>query len=177
MIFTSDHGDLLGEQIWKYSRYFDNPQFWSNPDAVDGVQPEFGPKLRVWAGIKGSLCVTVPKIRPVPDEFELYNLTADPLEEYNLADPRHMTPQTGVSEREWQHSWRNNAGGILIAYVMVYNLLGSHAQPVRRGQRLESRPLLHHRHGNRPVLRGSSAKRRPGTIWPGLPLRFRYRFR
>ena len=91
MIFTSDHGDLLGEQIWKYSRYFDNPQFWSNPDAVDGVQPEFGPKLRVWAGIKGSLCVTVHKIRQVPDEYELYNLTADPLEESNLADPHHMT--------------------------------------------------------------------------------------
>ena len=89
-----------GAQIWKYSRYFDNPQFWSSPGAVDDVQPEIGPKLRVWAGIKGSVCLTVPKTQPVPDEYELYNLTADPLEECNLADPRHTTPQAEAVRAE-----------------------------------------------------------------------------
>jgi hypothetical protein len=29
VIFTSDPGG--GPKVWKYSRYFDNPQFWSTP--------------------------------------------------------------------------------------------------------------------------------------------------
>ncbi|MED1665160.1 hypothetical protein P4U85_15100 [Brevibacillus laterosporus] len=38
--------------------------------------------------------VTLRKTKPVPDEYELYNLTADPLETSNLAHPAFATLQT-----------------------------------------------------------------------------------
>lgn len=53
------------KQLWKYSRYYSNPKFWSgasNPDQGTTMQPEGGPA-----------------------EFELYNLSEDPLETINLA--------------------------------------------------------------------------------------------
>lgn len=53
------------KQLWKYSRYYSNPRFWggiSNPDQAITMQPEGGPA-----------------------EFELYNLSEDPLETINLA--------------------------------------------------------------------------------------------
>lgn len=59
-----------GEQIWKYSRYFDNPQFWSSPFQSDQVE------------VDGK---TVTKKKPLRPEFEMYNLSADQLEEENLA--------------------------------------------------------------------------------------------
>lgn len=57
-----ENGNL---QHWKYSRYYSNPKFWggaSNPDQSTLMQPEGGPA-----------------------EFELYNLSEDPLESINLA--------------------------------------------------------------------------------------------
>lgn len=57
-----EHGN---PQHWKYSRYYSNPKFWggaSNPDQSTLLQPEGGPA-----------------------EFELYNLSDDPLESINLA--------------------------------------------------------------------------------------------
>lgn len=55
---------ITGETVWKYSRYFDNPRFsvgqLGNPDNVTAA-------------------------RGIPDEFECYNLSADPLETENLA--------------------------------------------------------------------------------------------
>jgi arylsulfatase A-like enzyme len=58
------------KELWKYSRYYDNPQFWENP----------GEKTK--------------KKTRVPDELEMYNLTDDPLETKNLANPKYATPQT-----------------------------------------------------------------------------------
>ncbi|MGI5839525.1 MAG: sulfatase-like hydrolase/transferase [bacterium] len=81
-----------GRAIWKYSRYFDNPQFWTNPGQQDDVQHEFGPPGFTWNHIQASICQTTQKNRPVPDEYEMYNLTDDPLEMMNLADPRFATP-------------------------------------------------------------------------------------
>jgi hypothetical protein len=60
-----------GEQIWKYSRYFDNPQFWSSPFQYDQIE------------VDGK---TITKKKPLRPEFEMYNLSADQLEEDNLAD-------------------------------------------------------------------------------------------
>jgi arylsulfatase A-like enzyme len=66
-----------GEQIWKYSRYFDNPQFWSSPFQSDQVT------------VDGK---TTTKTKPLPPEFEMYNLTADQLETDNLADKSNHSP-------------------------------------------------------------------------------------
>ncbi|MFL6215021.1 MAG: sulfatase-like hydrolase/transferase [Blastocatellia bacterium] len=59
-----------GEQVWKYSRYFDNPQFWSSPFQQDQVTVDDK---------------TVTKKKPLPPEFEMYNLSADQVEQENLA--------------------------------------------------------------------------------------------
>jgi hypothetical protein len=73
-----------GPQVWKYSRYFDNPEFWSTPCTSDQVRPEIGGPL--------SICEAITKTQPVPDQFELYNLTDDPYEMTNLAFPANQTP-------------------------------------------------------------------------------------
>jgi choline-sulfatase len=73
---------------WKYSRYTDQPQFWSDPQGsssgtaatdvvtmVNGVLTNPGPKT----------AETTVKDTPVPEELEAYNLARDPLELHNLA--------------------------------------------------------------------------------------------
>ena len=59
------------EELWKYSRYFDNPQFWKKP-FQENIVVEDGK--------------VVKKTKPVPPEFEMYNVTEDKLEKHNLAD-------------------------------------------------------------------------------------------
>ena len=73
-----------GIALWKYSRYFDNPQFWTDPCTSDEVFPEIGDA--------DSACQSVSRTTPVPDQFEMYNLTADPYETKNLAFPTNRTP-------------------------------------------------------------------------------------
>ncbi|MCR8642851.1 sulfatase-like hydrolase/transferase [Paenibacillus sp. N1-5-1-14] len=63
-------------ELWKLCRYFDNPQFWSDPNVQDCTA-------------SGQV-----KTTPEPDEYELYNLTQDPLETINLANPTNATPYT-----------------------------------------------------------------------------------
>ena len=68
-------GENGKNQIWKYSRYFDNPQFWSIPGRMEQY------------AYKGPCyyCDTLTKAKPVPDQYEMYNITIDPLEVENLA--------------------------------------------------------------------------------------------
>jgi arylsulfatase A-like enzyme len=73
-------------EIWKYTRYFDNPQFWTDPGTKDDVIIEFGRQDPVWGGIKAAVCDTIEKTTPDADELEMYNVTSDPYEEHNLAD-------------------------------------------------------------------------------------------
>jgi arylsulfatase A-like enzyme len=80
-----------GREIWKYSRYFDNPDFWANPNKEDTTMTELGKHNRIWGGIKNSVCTTIKKKQPVPDEIEIYNITKDPLETQNLANTLHST--------------------------------------------------------------------------------------
>lgn len=84
------------EQIFKYARYYDNPQFWSNPGCEDVVQRTLDNSLVMCQGRKAEVCVTRTKRKPAPEEFELYNLTDDPLETRNLASPEFATPQTQI---------------------------------------------------------------------------------
>ncbi|HEY5277003.1 MAG TPA: sulfatase-like hydrolase/transferase [Coriobacteriia bacterium] len=65
--------DVDGEpHLVKFSRYHDNQQFWTVPAERD-------------ERLRGRKTITVTE--PEPDEFELYDLTADPFEERNLAHP------------------------------------------------------------------------------------------
>ena len=43
-----------------------------------------------------SLCVTIVKTNPVPEEIEMYNLTVDPIETQNLANPQFSTAESTV---------------------------------------------------------------------------------
>ena len=72
--------DVDGERhVVKFSRYYDNPQFWTIPGERDE---------RVHR--RKTTTVTEPE----PDEYELYDLTVDPTEERNLAHPSHTDDAT-----------------------------------------------------------------------------------
>jgi hypothetical protein len=72
--------DVDGERhLVKFSRYYDNQQFWTVPGERD-------------ERLRGRKTITVTVTEP--DEFELYVLTLDPLEERNLAHPSHANDHT-----------------------------------------------------------------------------------
>lgn len=80
----------FGGKLWKYSRYFDNPQFWTSPGTPgdNGVQDEILQEMGTGQDNPGTTivkCQKTVKITPLPDEFEMYNLSDDPLELSNLA--------------------------------------------------------------------------------------------
>jgi len=64
---TGNNGE---EELWKYSRYFDNPQFWWKPFQED-------------VSVKNGK--VTKNTKPVPSESEMYNVSADNLERVNLA--------------------------------------------------------------------------------------------
>jgi hypothetical protein len=85
---------------WKYSRYSDNPQFWSDPEDLANtdshqppVPPDWGSERDVVTFIEGNVnqagtspAITTVKTQPVPDQIEAYNLARDSLELNNLAN-------------------------------------------------------------------------------------------
>ncbi len=75
---TGEGGSL---EQWKYSRYFDDPQFWSDPGNEDVMTIISG---EVNAPGEKTATTTV-KTEPVPDQIEVYNITRDPTELANLA--------------------------------------------------------------------------------------------
>lgn len=86
------------KERWKYSRYWDNPQFWSQPNVQD-VQttvsgPVNQPGTKVAQTTVKALNPTSGQVAPPADEFELYNVTADPAEMSNLyGNPQFSEPQ------------------------------------------------------------------------------------
>jgi choline-sulfatase len=88
---------------WKYTRYFDAPQFWSTPGypalgcGKDNVVSQVG-------GHKPPGKYVVPvtqtiKNEPFPDQFEMYNVTADPMELKNLAgNPKYAKVQKMLND-------------------------------------------------------------------------------
>lgn len=78
-------------QTWKFTRYFDNEQFWSDPGVRDVTIQLFG---ELCADSNQTTSQVTCKTVPAPEEYELYNLTEDPLETRNLAHPVWSNSQT-----------------------------------------------------------------------------------
>lgn len=77
-------------KVWKYSRYFDHPRYWTQPGTPgeDGVRDTVRKPLRresTDAGRSRRVFVQDIKVEPVAPEFEMYNVSADPMELDNLA--------------------------------------------------------------------------------------------
>ena len=92
----------LDGRVWKYSRYFDNPQFWSapgtpgDPGVMDVVDLEIGSSNMPTAGI-------VPferTVKTVPEctEYEMYDVSGDPLELSNLAGDAAFATERQILE-------------------------------------------------------------------------------
>jgi choline-sulfatase len=84
--------------LWKYSRYFDSRQYWSNPGSAGRpakdvllLQTQATPAPEY----KGPIaCEVTVKGTPVAEEYELYELTSDPMELSNrYGDPACSTQQ------------------------------------------------------------------------------------
>lgn len=87
----------LGGKLWKYTRYFDNPQFWTHPGepGKPGVKDVVIKPAGLAPDLPGVYLVPYQKSVkrvPRPEEFELYNLTDDPLELENLAGRAQHAP-------------------------------------------------------------------------------------
>ena len=87
-------------KVWKYSRYFDNPQFWTNPGTPGDpgvknvIQKQVDPNPRPDDPQPAMVRVEVTvKVTPVPEEFEMYNLADDPMELKNLYNATNPLPE------------------------------------------------------------------------------------
>ena len=94
----------LGGKLWKLTRYFDNPQFWTDPGepGKPGVKDVVIKPAGLAPDLPGVYLVPYQKSVkrvPRPEEFELYNLTDDPLELENLAGRAQHAP-TEVTLRQ-----------------------------------------------------------------------------
>jgi hypothetical protein len=89
-----------GPKVWKYSRYFDNPQFWSTPgtpgdpnvDVEDAILEQKEPTPST-DGTSPIACQITVKHTPKPDEFEMYNVSDDPMELNNLYNAQSPSPE------------------------------------------------------------------------------------
>ncbi|WP_020562229.1 sulfatase-like hydrolase/transferase [Methylosarcina fibrata] len=94
----------LNGEIWKYSRYFDNPQFWTTPGTpndpddpnypnVDDVVSLNKVPLPTEDGTYEVPFQVTVKHTPVTEEFEMYNVSLDPMELNNLYNDGVHTEQ------------------------------------------------------------------------------------
>lgn len=92
----------VGDKLWKYARYFDNPQFWSNPGQPGrlGVKDVVVKPATLSPDTPGEQVVAYTKrvkVAPPPDEYEMYDLAEDPLELTNLAgDPAYAATEAAL---------------------------------------------------------------------------------
>lgn len=85
-------GENHSEEMWKLSRYFDNPLFWSDPGVKDQVLTTKS-SIPLSDNSEAVINIRTTKTEPVPEEYELYNLTKDPYEEKNLAHAQHSSEE------------------------------------------------------------------------------------
>ncbi|WP_347178014.1 hypothetical protein [Sporosarcina thermotolerans] len=93
VITTLKTGKNHSDEKWKLSRYYDNPQFWSDPNVEDQVTVTKG-TFPISDTSEAVLSITTTKTEPVPVQYEMYNVTTDPYEEKNLANPKYASPET-----------------------------------------------------------------------------------
>ncbi len=74
-------GEGGAQEKWKYARYSDNPQFWSNPTRPRDVVTHVDGNVNR-PGAKRAF--TTVKTTAARDQTEAYNATKDPLELTNL---------------------------------------------------------------------------------------------
>jgi choline-sulfatase len=81
-------GPSGAKERWKYSRYWDNPQFWTTPNVQDVMTfipgPVNQPGTKVAQTTVKAANPTSGQVAPPADQFELYNATVDPAELTNL---------------------------------------------------------------------------------------------
>jgi len=77
-------------RLWKFVRYFDNPARWSHPYKKDVSIVRQGPQ-------RGKVVV---RTTPFKEDFELYDLSADPNELRNLAHPTVFDQLRGMEAEE-----------------------------------------------------------------------------
>lgn len=81
-------GPAGAKQRWKYSRYWDNPQYWTTPNVQDVQTIVLGmvnqPGTKVAQTVVKAPNPTNGQVAPPADQFELYNATTDPAEMSNL---------------------------------------------------------------------------------------------
>jgi choline-sulfatase len=85
------------KEKWKYSRYSDNPQFWSDPAEPEDVMTIVYGNVNQ-AGAKRA--ATTVKTQPVADQAECYNLAQDPLELDNLVNSSDPSVQATIRQLE-----------------------------------------------------------------------------
>ena len=106
----------LDGKVWKYTHYFDNPQFWSAPGDLPD-QPELNPPVNDIVYLRTEETPNPPpypgpdkgpqpigysvtlKSTPPHEEFEMYNVSDDPMELSNLAfDGVHTAQQVLLAQ-------------------------------------------------------------------------------
>ena len=92
-------------KVWKYTRYFDSPQFWSSPGdpGEDGVEDvvvqQVLPKPPADSGPHLIPYQVTVKATPEPEEFEMYNVTDDPMELLNrYGEAEYLSQQTMLAQ-------------------------------------------------------------------------------
>jgi hypothetical protein len=90
-------GEGGAQEKWKYARYSDNPQFWSDPGTPRDVVTHVDGNVNR-PGAKQAH--TTVKTTAAPDQTEAYNVTKDPLELTNLVHSTDPSVRAIISQLE-----------------------------------------------------------------------------